>query len=186
VSHYPQLAAELGLPLYGGESYLPAIPILNLIKKPHYIEGAFEGRAIKIHNFSRGSGDSRSSHHAIAMGVTPAPNLTFQLGPETFFSKIGKAVGMQDITTGDPAFDKAFVLKCSDPGFVHGALLPEIRAHFLQIGQLHRFNSLRFKGALLSYEHNNYLGSDSDRQRAAALVPAMSNLAAALEVYGSA
>jgi hypothetical protein len=39
---------------------------------------------------------------------------------ETPWTKLGKAVGMQDIVTGDPEFDRHFVVKGRDPqGIVH-------------------------------------------------------------------
>jgi hypothetical protein len=37
---------------------------------------------------------------------------------ETKWSKLGKAIGMQDITTGDPEFDRSFMVKGKEPHVV--------------------------------------------------------------------
>jgi hypothetical protein len=50
---------------------------------------------------------------------------------ETPWSKLGKAVGMQDITTGDPEFDRHFVVKGKDPRAVVDYLTPSRRAALL-------------------------------------------------------
>ena len=39
-----RLAGELGLPLLGGEPFLPNVPILKFIKKPFLLEGQHRGR----------------------------------------------------------------------------------------------------------------------------------------------
>lgn len=183
-SQYELLSSELDAPLQGGDPYLPQFPILNLVKRPKYIEGDWRGRHLHIHNFSRGSGDNRSTYHAIKLSVQQQnSNLTFKLGAEGFFSKIGKTFGMQDIQTGDPEFDQAFVVKSNDETFIHSAFLPEIRAQFLAIGQQFKFGSLELSRKNLNYNHRGYLNQEQDRQRAVALVRAMADLAAAIEVY---
>ncbi|WP_269539696.1 hypothetical protein [Cerasicoccus fimbriatus] len=194
MSQYPPLATELGAPLHGGDPYLPSVPLLNLLKRPYYIEGGYRGRHLKIYNFTRGSGKNSSPYHAVRVTLNRSTDLTFKLGVEGFFSKIGKAVGMQDIQTGDPAFDETFVVKCNDTGFVHGALLPEIRQSLLSVQQRfpRRFGSISLNGAwvgpkdnVIHYEHSGHLRHDGDRQRAAALAPALNDLADAIEAYAT-
>ncbi|GHC12715.1 hypothetical protein [Cerasicoccus arenae] len=192
MKQYPQLAAELNVPLLGGDAYMPGIPLLNLIKRPLHVEGEYRGRHLKIYDFTRGSGQNSSAHHAVRLSLNQPTTLSFKLGVEGFFAKIGKAVGMQDIETSDPVFDAAFVVKCSDTNFVHGALLPEIRQEFLNIKERwpKGFGSISLNGGMfggkdsvLIYEEYGSLRKDADRQRAGALASAMSDLAAAIEVY---
>ncbi|WP_309398707.1 hypothetical protein [Cerasicoccus maritimus] len=190
-SPYPQLAAELGVPLHGGDPYLPGIPILNLLKRPYYVEGPYRNRHLKIYNFSKGSGKNSTPYHAVRISLARSTDLTFKLSSEGFFGSIGKVMGMQDIQAGNAAFDNAFIVKCNDPGFVRGALLPEIQQGLLACKEHYRgFGSISLNGAwigpndsTLHYEQRGYLRRDEDRLRAIALAPAMSDLADAIEVY---
>ncbi len=54
----------------------------------------------------------------------------FTIYPEHLFAKLGKALGMQDVTLGDRMFDDAFVVKASDKSKVR-ALLEEQKIRLL-------------------------------------------------------
>ncbi len=70
---------------------------------------------------SFGEGPKMFSRMAVRLPAVP-PGL--RLYRETTWSKLGKAVGMQDIITGDPEFDRTFMVKGSDPEAVGSFLSP--------------------------------------------------------------
>jgi len=57
----------------------------------------------------------------------------FTISRKNLFTGIGKFLGMQDITIGDPAFDEAFVIKANNPSQVTALLSsPRLRELLLQ------------------------------------------------------
>ncbi|MEO0794358.1 MAG: hypothetical protein AAFX93_04295 [Verrucomicrobiota bacterium] len=187
-SQFPLLAQQLGVPLIGGDSYLPKIPILKLIKRPYRIEGPFRGHILKIYNYSQSNGGQNGSstpYFAIVLELKNTRDLKFKLSSEGFFSKIGKALGMQDIQTGDPIFDETFVVKSSDTSFAREGLLPEIRQQFLTAKQQcsRTFGGIQLKNNNLRYDRVGHLSKEQDRTEAAMLSKAMADLADAIEIY---
>jgi hypothetical protein len=57
--------------------------------------------------------------------------MTLRLSKENVFTRAGRKLGIDDVETGDPAFDREFYLKSNKPDFIRVALLPEIRHRLL-------------------------------------------------------
>jgi hypothetical protein len=76
------------------------------------INGTIDGRAVNVWTFTRGHGKNRSHHSAMSLSLphSDAPR-GVHVYRETFFSKVGKVFGGQDIQIGDAEFDKAFMIK---------------------------------------------------------------------------
>lgn len=183
---FAQLASELGLPLRGGDPVFPGISWLSALRQPTYVEGNYRGRPLKVRNFTKGSGKNRSPWHEVCLTLNNPRGLTFYVGPESLFSKIGKAIGMQDIPVGDPRFDETFVLKCNDQTFAQAGLFPEIRARMLEVVQrYHKFGAIHLKGERLAWEHHGHLRSEDERPRVVAVAAILADLADALEAYES-
>ncbi len=63
----------------------------------------------------------------VAAATTPFP-LSARLEFETSTTRIGSWLGVQDVETGDEAFDETFIIKASDEEQVLDLLTPELRA----------------------------------------------------------
>ncbi len=76
------------------------------------VSGRVDERPIKVWTFSRGSGKQRTHHSAMALQISgEGVPRGLHIYRETFFSKVGKVFGGQDIEVRDPNFDKAFMIK---------------------------------------------------------------------------
>lgn len=99
------------------------------------LQGARDGVAIQISQWTESRGADRGRHRVIVSEVSAplvAPSGDLQVYAEGVFAKIGKALGGQDIQLGDPAFDQAFIVRCSNPAMA-GALGPNTRGTFLAV-----------------------------------------------------
>ena len=95
--------------------------------------GLVEGVALELSEgvLHRGSSDSEAQPFTRLVGAAVSPLLfTVRVEFESAFSRVGGALGAQDVETGDEAFDETFVVKASDEGLVLHLLGPEVRAAF--------------------------------------------------------
>lgn len=181
------LADDLGLELIGGDPLVPGVSWLSWICKPCRIESVYKGRQLKIFTFTRGSGKNQTRYAAIHVPVRNPQNLRISLTYEGFLSKVGRSLGMQDIQTGDPAFDKLFILKSKQPEFAQAVLIPELRAQFIKAYDEHAARgTLKLDDDMLVYEEVGSLGGGPARRRFGVLAPACCQFADAIEVYSEA
>jgi len=89
-----------------------------------------EGTPVRIGTLKLSFGEETEMFSRMSVRLPVVPH-GLRLYRETTWSKLGKAVGMQDITTGDPAFDRAFVVRGSDPEAVNAFLSPFRRTTLL-------------------------------------------------------
>lgn len=105
--HYVRLGQMLGINVVK--------PTIGYFMPPMArLEGPFRGLYLSIHTEKRRSGKHTYIYTVLNLRLSANPGFEFRLIKEGFFQKIGKAFGMQDIQTGNEAFDKAFVLKSAD------------------------------------------------------------------------
>ncbi len=180
-----KLAGELGLPVLGGEPFLPRVPVLKFLKKPLFLEGEFRGRRFKVYHYTAGSGDSQTRYAAVRAGVSNPKGLVFQFSREGFFSKIGKTFGMRDIQVGDPVFDEKFVVKSNDPEFIAAALLAEMKEKFYKARELKARGVIKLDKDEIRYNEVGSIGSDETRRRFALIAGLLADLAEAAEVYNN-
>lgn len=102
------------------------------------LTGAFRNRPVRVYTFTTGSGKSRSSWCALSMQVRTAPGFSFKITGENLFTKAGRIFGVEDVQTGDAAFDEKFYLKSKQPEYIRAALIPEIRTRLLDALRRHR------------------------------------------------
>lgn len=108
------------------------------------ITGTLHGVGVQVvtHKFVRRHNRRTSTsykHEVIATPLVPIGDLT--LSREGFFASIGKTFGGQDIQTGDPAFDAAFVVRSSNEHAARAVLTPTVCAALLEaqraLGEVH-------------------------------------------------
>lgn len=94
-----------------------------------FIEGGFWGEDLLLYKHGEWQILLDSFTIITSAGTTPIPitytrmrapfinkdGLYFKIYREGFFSTVGKLFGMQDILTGDPFFDKEFIIKGNNP-----------------------------------------------------------------------
>ncbi len=91
---------------------------------------ATEGIPMQIGKIKMRRGEKIRIFTRIKIGLTNLPK-GLRVYRETAWSKLGKAVGMQDITTGDASFDHSFMIKGNDPREVLDYLTPSRRMALL-------------------------------------------------------
>lgn len=99
--------------------------------------GTFRGRSVQVYAYTTGAGKSRTSWCALSVSAAIRPGFSLKLTSENLFTKAGRLLGMDDITTGDPAFDAAFYVKSKQGSFVRAALIPEVRIRLLEVWKQH-------------------------------------------------
>jgi hypothetical protein len=119
-----KLAGRLGLEL-------KRQPAKFVFEPTPTLEGRHRNRPVRFFSYSTGSGKSRRRWSAVSVAMPGAGAFTLELTPENFLTRIGTALGMQDIQIGDPTFDRAFIVRSNDAAAAAAALLPEIRTRLL-------------------------------------------------------
>lgn len=104
VAQWTQAADRLGLDLQTG----------SMFSYPR-MDGLVSGYEVSVRTITKGSGDNQRRYTRFQVQYPPL-DLGLELARQT---KVGgffrRMVGMQDIETGDPAFDEEFVVKAEDP-----------------------------------------------------------------------
>ena len=96
------------------------------------VGGKYKGLDYSLFTFTRGSGKNKSTYTAIEMKLPHYDNVChLHVYPEGFLSKIGKALGTQDIQIGDSEFDAAFMIKSRTPDRIMQVLTPELKRQML-------------------------------------------------------
>lgn len=67
--------------------------------------------------------------------------VSFSVGPKGMVERLGVALGLPDVATGDADFDDAFVVQAADPDLVRAWLTPAVRAAIVAAGR-YRFTVL--------------------------------------------
>ena len=147
------------------------------------VEGAHRGRNVRFFSYTTGSGKSRTLWCAVSVTAANTGGYTLDLGPENFLSRIGTALGMQDLPIGDPAFDQAFIIRSSDPAYAAAALLPEIRARLLAARHPAANGHLSVKDGEVRYAETGSFDSEARVNRMAAMLEVACDLAEVAEVY---
>ena len=190
------LAAALGLDFIEGEAAfrkffeeagqgenpvrLEQLPpaLLRLYRPESYwrMEGERHGVRVAVFTETR-QGSKSSTTYIIARAYLPAPpDFRLALAREGFFTRVGKALfGLQDIETGDAAFDAAFRVKSSEPDAARLFLgRPGLRAALLEAQA--RWPSLSLTGAWVHWERVGMVG---EKAELSAVLDALARIAAA-------
>jgi len=175
--HWQWLAEQFDLQVAGGEPAIPGVKFLSFLRKPVRLEGEHGHGVLKLYRYSVRSGNNSTTYTTVR-NVAPNPReLTFRLSPEGLLTKLGKAMGAQDVETGDEAFDRRMVVKCSDPDFIRTALLPEVRSKILAFWDDHKpHGTIMLDGEELFYFETGTIRSEKTRNRFAAATELLAKL----------
>ncbi|MBZ0136151.1 MAG: hypothetical protein K8I27_07250 [Planctomycetes bacterium] len=121
------------------------------------IQGWFGPTWIGLNTVVRGSGKNRSTytqHHATVNAPMPQGLVLYKEG---FFSKVGKALGGQDVQTGDRQLDDAFIIKGQDLLGIHDLLnMPQVKQALLYV--VARHPGIRIDQRKILVEHSGMTG----------------------------
>lgn len=115
------------------------------------ISGPWRGRELRIYNYTTGSGKHTTHWCAIAATVHNPGNFTLRISRENVLTRVGRVFGLDDVTTGDPAFDGQFYVKSNDPDFIAVALIPEVRAALVEAWRDHPRGAITVEGQQIIY-----------------------------------
>jgi len=177
------LADTLELSLLGGDSVFPKIAFLKGLRRPLRIEGHRRGCDVSLYHYSTG-GEHSTTYATVRIAIENPKGLKLGFSRESFLGKIGTSLGMQDVQTNDEHFDRLFIVKCSDPGFVKRALLPEIKDRFYEVWEAHQSGgAIALKDNVLSYNEVGMIRSEAARNRIAAVAELMCDLGGLVQFY---
>lgn len=91
------------------------------------VGGVYGGFNVDLRTVARSSGQNSTTYTVMTVALPIGNRLMLQFYKEGVLSKIGKALGTQDVQVGDPRFDQAFMIKSNAPEYVSGLLTPEVR-----------------------------------------------------------
>jgi hypothetical protein len=164
-----ELAARTGLTLEPGGLF-----------SPMRVTGTYRGHALTLDTFTRRSGKSSTTYTRIRLAVNNPSALSLAIYDENVLNKLGKALGMQDIQTGDDELDRRFTFK-GQPEPVIASLLTSIglRQKLLEARSLH----VEVKGQELRFEQR---GAESNADKVQFLFDLLGDLAEAIDRAGGA
>lgn len=81
----------------------------------HRMSGKIQGLPVTVETFTRGSGKNSQKYTRYRVHYDRSLVLGLRITKEGFFSGVGKALGAQDIETGDASFDNSLLIKGNSP-----------------------------------------------------------------------
>jgi hypothetical protein len=89
--------------------------------------------SVHVDTFSTGTGESQTYYTRWASRF-PQPTCRFKIYREGFFSKVGKALGTQDVILGqNRSFDDHFMVKCDNAAITRAAWNPQAQNELLTL-----------------------------------------------------
>lgn len=149
------------------------------------LEGELNGRLVRFWTYSTGSGKSRVTW--VAVGVRPRQNggLEFELSRQGFGSKIAEWFGSKEVKVGDPQFDAAWFIQTNQPDFFAAALVPDIRAKFVNDPKVGRVGTYQLKEGMVRYVQRGQFGNEKIVRQLEVELPVLQDLADVAEVFAS-
>jgi hypothetical protein len=169
---FPEWAAGLGWTARAMESWTT----------PPEAHGDYAGRRGRAYTYSTGSGKSRRSWKAIELIAGGAPRLELEFSRQGVGTRIAEWFGVKEVQVGDAAFDARWFVRTNRPEFVRAALVPEVRARIDELSARGgRMPRLDFKAGRATYAEQGHFAA-ATRERLAAALPVLADLAVLAEV----
>ncbi len=145
---------------------------------PPRVTGIYRGHQLDLSTFVRRHGKNSTTYTRITMDVHNPTGLHLQIGSEGILGKVSKALGGQDIQTGDQELDQKFIIK-GQPESVIASLLTagSLRQMLLATRSLH----VKVEGTSLYFEK---VGAEKNLEHLQSLFDLFSELAQAVERAG--
>jgi len=99
-------------------------PWYNRVRR---IDAEVKGIPVRVDHYTVSTGKSSQTFTRLRASVPHAGALRLRIYPKHLLSGLGRALGFQDVITGDAAFDEAFVVKASDEQLARSWLTPAVR-----------------------------------------------------------
>ncbi len=151
----------------GGSFQRRAGPWYNRARR---IDASVAGRDVLVDHYTVSTGKSAQVFTRLRAAVPHAGALRLRVYPKHIFSGIGKALGFQDVPTGDADFDERFVVKANDERLARAWLTASVRAAIAKAGKY----GFTLKDGQLTAQYGVL---ESDGQRLAAAMAATAELA---------
>lgn len=149
-----------------------------------HVAGTWRTRTVRIYTYTTGSGKNRSTWCALAVSAAIPSGFSLKITGENFLTKAGRMLGMDDVATGDPAFDDAFYVKTSQPAYVRAALIPEVRMRLLDAWKKHRaLGAFNAEGGEVKYNESGTFANSRICERFPAMLEIASDLAEIGEAF---
>lgn len=146
---------------------------------PIRVTGLYRGHGLTLDTFTRSSGRHSETYTRIMLSASNPSNLALTIYEEGVMSKVGKALGMQDIQVGDADLDRRFIIKGRPEDAVVNLLASgSLRQRLLDARSL----NLTLNGDQVRFEAR---GVELDTGRLQSLFDLMSDLAEAVEGVGA-
>jgi hypothetical protein len=117
------------------------------------VSGVYQRHQIKLDSFTRGTGKSSHTYTRIVALLNQPTNLSLTIYQEGMFSKLGKALGMKELSIGDDEIDRRFVIQGQPESDVIRALTSlGMRQRLIEAPGLH----LEVKGQEIRYEKRGF------------------------------
>ncbi len=183
-SHIIRLAKDLNLPIHKGLSLKSHKGLAKWLKHPPIIEGNYQGKALKIFLFTRGTKSNSSIHSAIQILGNNPLGLSFTIVGHTWVQKIWQLIGTQLITFNDPVFDSQFIVKSNNPNAMQKILTNTLRSKFLALRRHHAYKGgIELRNDILIYVELHPIETDYKRKRFEALTDLMCCLRDEINIY---
>jgi hypothetical protein len=150
---------------------------------PPTVEGRYRDRPVQFFNYTTGSRKNRIYWSAVSANIGNDNGFTLELAPENFLTRIVTALGMQDITIGDPVFDRSFLIRSNNAAYAAAALLPEIRARLLSKREQGSLGQLTVKAGVVRDAEIGAFDDAARVDRMAGMLEVICDLAEVAEVY---
>ncbi len=146
---------------------------------PIRVTGTYRGHGLILDTFTRSSGKNSQTYTRILLSANNPSNLALAIYEEGVMSKVGKALGMQDIQVGDADLDRRFIVKGRpEDAVVNLFAFGNLRQRLLDARSL----NLTLNGDQVRFEAR---GVELDIGRLQSLFDLMSELADAVEKVGA-
>jgi hypothetical protein len=124
---WSELAARTGLTFEPGGIFAPMV-----------VAGNYRGRPLTLDTFTRRTGKNSTTYTRIQLGANNPSALSLAIYDENVLSKLGKALGMQDIQTGDDELDRRFTIRGQPEPMIISLLASiSLRQQLLQARSVH-------------------------------------------------
>lgn len=167
-----RLAGSLGI------DFVDAPPKLGLFYPEPRAAGRIRGKAVKLFNYTTGSGKSRRTWSALAVTPAAAGSLTFAFSRQGFASAVKSLFGAKEITVGHAEFDRTWFIQTNQPDFFRAALLPEVQEKFCPFK-----GAFKLEQGVVTYVEDGMFSDEERCRRFETAVPLACDLADIAEVH---
>lgn len=140
--------------------------------------GVIRGKAVRIYNYTTGSGKSKTTWSAVAVTPHAHGGLTFALTHEGLGSKVMGLFGAKEVKVGNAAFDNRWFVRSNAPEFFAAALIPEVQDKIQKLP-----GAWKLENGVVGYRERGMFTDLARCERFASVAEAACDLGDIAEVY---